>query len=233
MIPNAGSAGADLQELAQRHHTAYRSVGAMVYGLLQEAILSGTLRPGQKLRQETLAEQIGVSRLPVRSALIQLESDGLVEFHDRRGATVRSISPDQAKEVYRIRALLEVDALKQSMKRSSPERVERLRDLAKAADGQHEGPEFVEARTQFYAELYDAEHNPITWEMIEQLRLKMGRYVLGWRVVGGSHTHSHEDLVDAFASGDATKASALLRKHLAEVLKGVLGWLEAEATGTD
>ncbi|SEE74513.1 GntR family transcriptional regulator [Ruania alba] len=233
MIRNADAASGDLEELAARHQTAYRSVGAMVYGLLQEAILNGTLRPGQKLRQETLAEQIGVSRLPVRSALIQLESDGLVEFHDRRGATVRAISPEQAKEVYRIRALLEVDALKQSMKRSTPERIEQLRELAKSADEQNEGADFVEARTKFYSELYDAAQNPITWEMIEQLRLKMGRYVLGWRLVGGSHTHSHEDLVDAFASGDATKASAMLRKHLAEVLKGVLSWLDAEATGTD
>ena len=222
-----------LQRLAGRHQSGYRSVGVMAYDILRDAILSGTLVPGQKLRQETLAETIGVSRLPVRSALIQLEADGLVEFHDRRGAVVKSLSPSQAREVYDIRVLLEVEALRVSMAEMTEERVDRLRALGKSADRQQEGSDFVDARTEFYAELYDAEQRPVHWEMIEQLRLKVGRYVLGWRLVNGggpAHAHSHEELVAAVATGEVDAAVEVLRLHLQRVRDAVLELLAADGT---
>ena len=228
----AGKASADpdaLQRLAGRHQTGYRSVGVMAYDILRDAILSGTLVPGQKLRQETLAETIGVSRLPVRSALIQLEADGLVEFHERRGAVVKSLSAEQAREVYDIRILLEVEALRRSMGEMAPERLERLRELGRIADAEEEGADFVDARTEFYAELYDAARNPVLWEMIEQLRLKVGRYVLGWRLVNnGSHTHAHEELVTAVAAGEVESAVEVLRSHIMRVRDAVLELLAAD-----
>ena len=105
-------AGLDgLQGLASQAAVGYRSVGAMVYDVLRDAILSGVFEPGQKLRQETLAEAIGVSRVPVRSALIQLEADGLVEMQDRKGAVVRSLTVEQVTEIYELRQLLEEHAL--------------------------------------------------------------------------------------------------------------------------
>ncbi|SFR90671.1 transcriptional regulator, GntR family [Agromyces sp. CF514] len=232
--PVGDGGAAALQQLAGQHATGYRSVGVMVYDILKDAILSGALLPGQKLRQETLAELIGVSRLPVRSALIQLEADGLVEFHDRRGAVVKSLSPSQAKEVYDIRVLLEVEALRLTMAELTDERVARLRALGKSADQKQEGAEFVDARTEFYAELYDAARRPVLWDMIEQLRLKVGRYVLGWRLVGDAeHSHTHEQLVEAVASGDADRAAGVLRDHLVGVRDAVLELLEAESQETD
>ncbi|GAA2033778.1 hypothetical protein GCM10009819_17340 [Agromyces tropicus] len=220
-----------LARLAGRHAAGYRSVGVMAYDIIREAILDGTLPPGHKLRQETLAELIGVSRLPVRSALIQLESDGLVEFHDRRGAVVKSLSVDQAREVYQLRILLETEALRQSMSDMGDERLARLRRLGRTADEEQEGAGFVDARTEFYAELYDAARRPIQWELIEELRLKVGRYMLGWRLVGdGTHQHSHDELTDAVAAGEVEPAVALLRHHLEVVRDGVLEMLEAEAS---
>ncbi|WP_164863686.1 GntR family transcriptional regulator [Agromyces sp. LHK192] len=218
-----------LQRLADHHAAGYRSVGTMAYDILRDAILSGALAPGQKLRQETLAEAIGVSRLPVRSALIQLEAEGLVEFHDRRGAIVKALSAEQAREVYDIRVLLEGQALRLTMAEMTPERMARLHELGQAADEEQEGAGFVDARTLFYAELYDAERRPVLWEMIEQLRLKVGRYVLGWRLVGGDgHSHSHEALVAAVESGDADAAAAVLGEHLTSVRDAVLELLAAD-----
>ncbi|MFD4421605.1 GntR family transcriptional regulator [Agromyces sp. NPDC058484] len=228
---NAESREGALQRLAGRHQTGYRSVGVMVYDILRDAILNGTLVPGQKLRQETLAETIGVSRLPVRSALIQLEADGLVEFHERRGAVVKALSVDQAREVYDIRTLLEVEALRLSMAEMTPERLERLRELGRAADLEEEGADFVDARTEFYAVLYDAARNPVLWEMIEQLRLKVGRYVLGWRLVNNgdhAHAHSHEGLISAVAAGEVEPAVEELRSHLQRVRDAVLELLAAD-----
>lgn len=219
---------AALKGIAAQHQPGYRSVGTMAYDIIREAILEGALAPGQKLRQEMLAESIGISRVPVRSALIQLEADGLVEFHARRGAVVKTLSPETAREVYAIRTLLELEALRLSMQDLTPERLEGIERLGRAADDQKEGTDFIDVRTQFYAALYDAERRPVLWEMIEQLRLKLGRYVLGWRVVGGEHHHSHADLVAAVASGDAAAAQAVLRAHLEIVRDAVLAMLDGD-----
>jgi len=224
-----------LQKLAQRHGAGYRSVGAMAYDIIRDAILDGTLPPGMKLRQETLAESIGISRLPIRSALIQLEADGLVVFHARRGAMVRALSTEEAREVYHLRTLLEKEALRLAMAEITPERLERLRALAKTADDISEGGELVEARTEFYATLYDAQARPLLWEMIEQLRLKLGRYVLGWRLgPAGAHDHSHTELVDVVAAGDVKKALGVLEAHLTQVRDGVIALLDdSAAEGAD
>lgn len=221
---------AGLQELAARFSTGYRSVGDMVYEILRDAIIGGTLAPGQKLRQETLAESIGVSRVPVRSALIQLEADGLVELRDRRGAVVTALSSEQIVEIYAMRSLLEVYALRQAMSSVSPERVSRLRALAHSADAESEGGGFVDVRAAFYAELYAADDHPILWEHIQQLRLKVGRFVLGWRLVS-AESHSHEAMVAAVEAGDVERAVGLLQTHLDEVRDGVLALLAEEQAG--
>lgn len=226
--PSIAPAPLDLSELAHQLSGGYRSVGTMVYDILRDAILSGTLAPGQKLRQETLADAIGVSRVPVRSALIQLESDGLIEVHDRRGATVKTLSRSQAEEIYVLRTLLETHALRHSMVTMTPERLGRLREFAATADTESEGSEFVAARTQFYSELYDAENNPLLWDLIEDLRLKVGRYVLGWRLVNG-HSHSHTVLASTVAAGDVSAAVEVLEEHLRGVRDGVLTMLEADS----
>lgn len=218
---------AGLQQLAAKFSTGYRSIGDMVYDILRDAILGGTLAPGQKLRQETLAEIIGVSRVPVRSALLQLEADGLVELQDRRGAVVTSLSREQIEEIYAMRSLLELHALGLSMESMTSERVARLRALATVADEELEGAGFVDARAAFYAELYGADRHPILWEHIQQLRLKVGRYVLGWRLVSAD-AHSHESLIAAVEAGDTESATELLRVHLESVRDGVLQLLAEE-----
>ncbi|MFE6996478.1 GntR family transcriptional regulator [Microbacterium sp. NPDC057659] len=218
-----------LQQIARRHGAGYRSVGEMAYDIIREGILDGTLPPGTKLRQETLADTIGISRLPIRSALIQLEADGLVEFHARRGAMVRALTVQEATEVYHLRSVLEREALRLAMAEMTPERIARLRELAAEADATSEGGAFVEARSEFYATLYDSAARPLQWELIEQLRLKLGRYVLGWRMVSTEgHRHSHEELVEVVATGDAEKADAVLAHHLDHVRDGVLALLGVE-----
>ena len=196
--------------------TRYRTLGEMVYEVIKEAILTGALRPGQRLRQEALAETLDVSRIPVRSALMQLEREGLVSFRAGRGAVVRSLSAGQVREIYELRELLEAHALRKVMASMTPERLARLEDLATQADRQTEGAEFVDVRTSFYRELYDAEHNPSLVKIIEELRGAVGRYLLGVRV-SAQASEQHRHLVGLIAAGDADRAVAWLVHHLQSV----------------
>jgi len=217
-----------LRQLAESVSGGYRSIGVMAYDIIRMAILDGTLAPGQKLRQKTLADTLGISRIPVRSALIQLDAEGLVEMQDRRGAVVTSLSIAQAREIYGIRLHLETLAIRLSMQ-SMPSRLSELKNRAQVADEIGEGAGFVEARSAFYRELYDAQNSPVLWSVIEGVRLKVGRYVLSSRLVD-AHTHPHAALVTAVESGDAEVVIEALRGHIESVRDAVIELLAKEAS---
>ncbi|MGH2516231.1 MAG: GntR family transcriptional regulator, partial [Ktedonobacterales bacterium] len=199
----------------------YRTISQLVYEVLKEAIVSGTFAPGEWLRQEWLASAIGVSRIPVRTALVQLESEGLVELHPHRGARVRTLTSAQINEMFRLRALLESHALRRSMARMTASRVAEVTALAEQLDAQGEGSAFVDARVRFYRELYDARDNPLLVQMIEELRSHLGRYLLGIRMDHSHEHHQHAELVTYVASNDLASAEAWLHAHLEGVRKGI------------
>jgi DNA-binding GntR family transcriptional regulator len=220
MTDTTGRVTPHLEELAARLTNGYKTIGEMVYEVIHESIVAGVFAPGERLRQEALATAIGVSRIPVRSALLQLESEGLVDFHPRRGAVVRSLTTAQLRELYELRELLEPYALEKSIATMTPDRVERLQTLASALYAEHEGQEFLELRITFYRELYNYELNPQLVKIIEDLRGAVGRYLLGWRVAQ-KHDHSHRALADAVATGDVAEARKHLLAHLEQVREGL------------
>jgi DNA-binding GntR family transcriptional regulator len=208
-------------ELIEQMASGYKTMGEMVYAVLRESILTGAFAPGEWLRQESIAEVIGVSRIPVRTALMQLESEGLVSFHPHRGARVRTLSAAQIDEIYRLRVVLESYALRLSMVRMTEQRLSRIRDLAEKLDAVPEGTGFVDTRIDFYREVYDAPNNPLLVAMIEQLRSSVGRFMLGFRLDGHAH-RSHATFADYVAAGDLTSAESWLRSHLEEVRSGIV-----------
>lgn len=212
-----------LTAVVERLAGGYTTIGEMAYAVLREAIVSGALRPGQKLRQEALAEAMSISRIPVRSALMQLEAEGLVTFTPHRGSAVRELTEDYVRETYDVRTVLEVRALEKSMRRMTRERSARLLDLAERLDAATSPDTFIQDRVAFYHELYDVEHNPVLVGLIDQLRSNVGRDLLGLRV---GHQHGHEELARMAARGDVRAARAALRSHLSEVCQALLLMLQ-------
>lgn len=206
----------------------YKTVGQMVYAVLREAILTGAFAPGEWLRQESLAEAIGVSRIPVRTALLQLESEGMITFHPHRGARVRTLTAEQVDEIYRLRILLETYALRRAIETMTPERLASLAEMAKQLDDGDEGGEFLELRIAFYRSLYESDRNPLLVEMIEDLRSHVGRYLLGIRFV--AHAHHHASVVKQIARGDLAGAEEWLTKHLDQVRMGIRDLIVEDAT---
>ena len=220
-----------LSDIVDRLSGGFRSMESMVYAILREGILTGTLAPGERLHQERLAAAVGVSRVPVRTALLQLESDGLVRFVPRRGAVVTTLTRSQVTEIYEIRELLETTALRKVADHSDAARLARLRELAIQVDTKDEAMEFIEARKEFYRVLYDDGRNPQLYELIEDLRLKVGRYLLS-QPARLPHRHTHLEIVDLLGSGEIDAATEALREHLRRSRDNVLNMTasaEAEA----
>jgi DNA-binding GntR family transcriptional regulator len=219
----------DREWLARRISQGYSTVSTLVYEALRDAITEGAFVPGEVLRQESLAASLGVSRAPVRAAIRALADDGLVELQERRGAVVRRHTAEQVREIYSIRSVLERHALVLSLARMTPERIARLRRLSREAE--RSSTSKVDARVAVYRELYDAEHNPELVKVLEELRLKLGRYIFAWRRQH-SHKSEHDGIIDAIERGDHDRVLELVEQNLAEVCAGIISIIEAESAST-
>jgi DNA-binding GntR family transcriptional regulator len=116
------------------------------YQYLRREILDGTYQPGERLREEALALQVGVSRTPVRGALQRLATEGLVEFRRYVGAVVRVLPLEEVEQVYQFRVVVESLAAELAAQRASEADIDRLSDLCQAMDriAQREIPDLLE-----------------------------------------------------------------------------------------
>lgn len=207
----------DLEAIVDRSKTQYRTVSDMVTSVIREGILTATFQPGEHLRQDELARRLDVSRMPVRSALLQLESEGLVKFHPHRGAIVAELDADKVREVYDIRLHLESLAIEKAIEGMTERRLARLQVMAERLDNEQEGDHFLQLRVAFYDELYDKDANPLLVQLIQRLRSDVGRYWLRLRVGGHDHAGNHRDLMALVEKGDVAGAQVFLRDHLNRV----------------
>ena len=190
-----------------------------VANALRTQILSGALPAGTRLREEQIAADYGVSRVPVREALLGLEQEGYLVIRPRRGATVASPSPTRALEVMEIRRTLEVLAARRAAERRGGVVAEELKELtARAAEAveQQQHAEMPALIDQFHALVAVASDSEALVELLDQLRSRVG-WMFEVDLEERSHTQwaEHEEILDAILAGDADGAAARMDEHVA------------------
>lgn len=215
---------ADLTSIVDRHGNRFRTVGDMTYEVIREGILTGVFQPGERLRQDALAAQIGVSRIPVRSALMKLEQQGLVTFEPYRGAVVNTLGGMDVQEIYDIRSVLELHALRKAMTAMTPERLQRLEELAGRLNTVENNEEYLQTRRDFYHELYDAKRQPRLVAMIDRLREEVGRYSVEHNLnyVRPPGERDHAQVLAFLQANDVEGAVQWLQVHLEQVCERLL-----------
>jgi DNA-binding GntR family transcriptional regulator len=207
-----------------------RSAGEAVTTALRDAILSGQLKPGTRLRQEETAAQLQVSRIPLRDALRQLATEGLVRIDARRGAYVASLTADDVREVFTLRLLLEPPCIAASIRRLDPESLTRLDALLDAMEVRQPPAAAFAARREFYFELYKLSGMPRMVEIIMRLRDDVHRYHVITNT--GRSRLDHDTLREQLHAGDAVGAAKLLRSHLSAAEHDLAAILEREQRET-
>jgi len=195
---------------------ASNSVDAVAEAL-RTAILQGQLVGGQVLRQETLANQLGVSRLPVREAIRQLHSEGLVQMNNHRGAVVTRLSAEDIREIYDIRVGLETTALRLALPHLSPAILKRANELMKKTETTSDADSWSEANWQFHLTLYAPAQRPRMIELIRTMHDNVGRYLRVYPALLQQQKNSHQEhqqLLAACQAQDEARALQLLRQHL-------------------
>jgi DNA-binding GntR family transcriptional regulator len=192
-------------------------------------IQAGAAPPGSALRQEELARRFGVSRLPVRDALLRLEGEGLVIVHPNRGAFVVSLSADEVREIFELRILLEGDVLERAVPRITRSHWRRIDAARINAAAGVDGPDWGELDRTFHLTLYSAAERPRQLAMIACLRGTVDRYWNAYSALSARATEwlrDHDDIVAAARAGDAAAARRLLEGHLERAAAMVLAELE-------
>ena len=191
-----------------------------VRDLLEEAILEGDLKPGERLRAEALAQRFGTSRTPIREALLQLEAQGLVDVEPNRGAVVRSFDRDDLFDLYQLRALLEPRAAALAAPRISEQDIEGLHALCEAED-------HMAANEAFHRIILEAAGSP---RLLDAMRAATG-IPRTFRSVFWHDERQREEslmchrrLVAAFNARDAELAEAVMRMHIL----GAIAFLEEQ-----
>jgi DNA-binding GntR family transcriptional regulator len=184
---------------------------------LRESILDGVLAPGLQVRQEALAEQFGVSRVPVREALRQLEAEGLIQSELHKGAFVSSMSLDEVAEMLDIRAGLEVRALKLAIPNFKREHAKEAERILKRYDASASPRDWRDLNLAFHLALYRPCGRQRLLKMIEDVALGTHRFLRTYisALVGREQPQAeHYKLLELCVAGNASTASRLLENHI-------------------
>jgi DNA-binding GntR family transcriptional regulator len=206
---------------------------------LREQIASGAYRPGTQLRQEVLAHEFGVSVPPVREALKTLEAEGQVVYAPHRGYFVAQLSAAELAETYRIRDLLETEAIERSVPTLARVDVARMREAIRDMEDAHRGddlPGLTAANRRFHFTLFDAAGMPRMAELIRVLWDSTDRYrsiYYSTRAHRSRVNQEHRAIHAAVRAHDAARAVALLRAHREHALAALRRALPDGAPGDD
>lgn len=194
-----------------------KTTSAQVVDLLRERILGGALPEGTQLRQEKLAAELGVSRVPVREALHQLEAEGLVTLVSHKGAVVSGLSIDDLEETYEIRAQLESWLLEQAMPLLGEKDYARAEALVTEMESDPRDESWSELNWRFHATLYTPANRPRTLELVHKLyRNAYRHFPLPIRLTGGRErmNREHRMLIELCRKGDVAGARDHLTAHI-------------------
>jgi DNA-binding GntR family transcriptional regulator len=186
---------------------------------IAQAILSGELPPGTRLREENLARSFSVSRTPVREALILLSASGLAHVEPNRGATVLQLTADDVSEVYHLRAVLEAESAAMAAGRITPEVAALLFKICDRMGELHESPasEQLAADTQFHYTIAEASGSPRLHALVRQVSAIPEAYRSAIPYTGadmGEAERQHRTIAEAIRLQDHARARRLMRSHV-------------------
>lgn len=224
--------------------TEHKALVDEIASAIRNRIMTGEIAIGSQLRQAELAQELGVSRTPVREALRQLQTSGLIDVMPNRGAVVRVPAPWEVREAYEVRAELEGLACERAVGRINDEELEQLRaanaGMREAvanpeASPPGEEPPTVALNDVFHTLIHQISGNRRLARSINEINETFPRNV-SWLVLAGDsrrreeNVREHERIVEAMAAGDTAGARELMRTHVISAGEQLARWYERRSS---
>ena len=208
-----------------------RTLSEQIFTIVREQIVSGKLPVEQAIRQDALANELGVSKIPLREALGRLEQDGLLSSYPNRGYVVRDLSTDEASEVFALRLKLEPGAVAEACLRATPAdhaAAEKALSALEAELAKPDGDHVSFNRAFHLALVRPGGH--ITYQLMERLQILAERYVrVHLEPLGRDERASqeHREILAAWIRGDAAAVESLTVNHILGTLSDLKQQLSA------
>ncbi|WP_242097159.1 GntR family transcriptional regulator [Sphingomonas sp. CROZ-RG-20F-R02-07] len=201
-----------------------RTLSDQIFTIVRERIVSGKLLTDQPIRQDALANELGVSKIPLREALGRLEHEGLLFNHANRGYFVRPMSAEEAEEIFALRLSIEPEAVAMAAVAATDEERQAARDALTALDiAAADHLDHVAARNRdFHMALVRPGHRLLTTQLIERLQVLSERYVQKHLEPAGREHRAHAEhqvLLDAWIAADGARAKQLASAHIQATLE--------------
>lgn len=216
LIPASGPAA------TKRTKAAVAASDEAVYRAIHDAILEQRLPPGTKLTEETLAEVFAVSRTVIRKALLRLAYDEMAELRPNRGATVAQPTPEEARDVFETRRLIEAAVIVKAVRAATPAQLAALRALVEEEErttqaGDRRGA--LRLSGDFHLRLAEIAGNAVYTAFLRRLISRTSLILALYEAPGTSACtfNEHRALIDAMAAGDEDGAANLMEHHLRDL----------------
>lgn len=187
---------------------------------VRERILNGELAEGETIRQESLAEEYDVSRMPIREALKRLDAEGLVHLKNNRGASVIKHSLREIGEIFDLRVLIEVDMFRHAISDMTTKDFTRCQEILDQMETSYDADDVAkwgELNFKYHSALYAAAGRSLTHELLNRINLQSDRYVRMHLSVMKQREPAKEDhrkLLSLARAGEIEKACVLLTNHI-------------------
>lgn len=213
-----------------------RTLSEQVFEIIRERIITGGLPREVPIRQDALANELGVSKIPLREALARLEQEGLLTSQANRGYFVRPMSAAEAEEIFELRVVLEPPAAARGAEQADD--ADRAATLAafEALDSAASNnlASVASCNRTFHTALVRPSGRLLTTQLVERLTVLSERYVIAHLQPAGREDRAHlehRDLLDAWLAGDGAAVQTLLSAHIQATLDDLRGQFGTEASG--
>lgn len=217
----------------QRKILKRQNLASMLVDDLRKRLLSGEFAGGTLLRQEQLAHEYGVSRMPVREALRQLDSEGLVDIETNRGAIVSELSLAEIDEIFDLRLVLELDLFERAMPNMTPAALDKAQGFLDELDKAYAKRDIAQwgiLNGKFHMSLYEPANRTISLSLVNRLSLQVDRYLrlqitMTDAMLDGAT--EHKAMLDLCRDGKSAEALDMLATHIRRTKEQLIGILSA------
>lgn len=213
-----------------------RTLSEQVFEIIRERIITGVLPREVPIRQDALANELGVSKIPLREALARLEQEGLLTSQANRGYFVRPMSAAEAEEIFELRLVLEPPAAARAAERADD--ADRAATIAafEALDSAASNnlASVASCNRSFHTALVRPSGRLLTTQLVERLTVLSERYVIAHLQPAGREDRAHlehRDLLDAWLAGDGPTVERLLSAHIQATLDDLRSQFGSESSG--
>jgi DNA-binding GntR family transcriptional regulator len=212
-----------------------KTLRQQVYDQLRRKIITAEILPGEAVSLRGLAEEFGVSLMPVREALWQLETEKVVVIESNKSVHVNTLTPEEMEEALRIRLLIETMAAERACDYRPLSAIPRVDKLLESMEANRDNPKkYIIMNNQFHLAIYSCANSPMLLRVIESIWARIGPYLIIQASRGGdlfSTMECHRGMCEAFAQRDKKTMRTFLQRDLEEAARINVPLLESFPEG--